>query len=103
MSGQRRRRRLTAAMHELIEWEVAAAYAHGYRAALLDIAEGRAELDAAWRPIAHATYERRVAERLTEMEHCARRLRAELDRHAGRPRTDDWPPVAVPGHPATAA
>jgi hypothetical protein len=84
---------LTPAVHELIEWEVAAAYAHGYSAALREIAEAYAELDSAWRPVGRHALEQRVAARLAEMERCARALRAELDRHG----TGDWPPVAATG------
>ena len=82
--------------HELVEWEILVAYHHGYRAALADIAAGHAELDAAWRPAGRRAYERRVAERIAEMERQARRLRSQLDR---RPAGDDpgWPAVAVPG------
>jgi uncharacterized protein YukE len=80
---------LTPAVHELIEWEIAAAYAHGYSAALREIAEAYAELGAAWRPVGHRAYEDAVAHRVAEMERCARALRAELDRQD----SGDWPPV----------
>ena len=82
-------------VHRLIEWELAVAYAHGYRTALRDVAGGYVELDESWRPVARREHERRVAERVAEMERCARRIRSELRR--ARRRRGDWPPVAVPG------
>jgi hypothetical protein len=89
--------RIPVEVHRLIEWELAMAYAHGYRAALRDIAEGHAELDAAWRPVGRRAHEERVAERVAEMERCARRVRAELGRARRRRHNADWPPVATPG------
>jgi hypothetical protein len=80
--------------HELVEWEIAVAYHDGYRAALADVAAGHAELDATWRPAGRRGYERRVAERITEMERHARRLRDTLDRR--RAHVDAWPEVALP-------
>jgi hypothetical protein len=86
------------AVHELIEWELAVAYEHGYRAAVADIAAGHTELDASWRPVGRRRHDERVAERIAEMRSHARRLRAELDRAYPRGDGDrDWPPVAVPG------
>jgi hypothetical protein len=86
------------AVHELIEWEVAAAYEHGYRAAVADIAAGHTELEAAWRPVGRRRHDERVAERIAEMRNHARRLRAELARTCPPGGADrDWPPVAVPG------
>ncbi len=85
--------------HELIEWEIAVAYHDGYRAALADIAAGHAELDAVWRPLGRRGYEQRVADRISEMERHARRLRDELERRARRRGRAEagWPVVAVPG------
>jgi hypothetical protein len=87
--------RIPPEVHRLVEWEVAVAYAHGYQAALRDIAAGHVELDESWHPAGRREHERRVAERLAEMERCARRIRSELGRV--RRQRGDWPPVAVPG------
>jgi hypothetical protein len=54
---------LPDAVHELIEWELAVAYA-----AVRDIAAARAELDATWHAIGQQTYEQRVAARVAEMK-----------------------------------
>lgn len=83
--------RLPDVVHELIEWELRVAFEQGYQAALADVAAGGAELDATWRPVGRRRYERRVAERLAEMEAHARRLHAELA-HGPDP---SWPPVAA--------
>jgi hypothetical protein len=92
------------AVHELIEWELAVAYAHGYQAAVADIAAGHTELDVAWRPIGRRRHDELVAERIAEMRSHARRLRADLDR-SGPPGDGDrdWPPVAMPGRPGGGA
>jgi hypothetical protein len=89
--------RIPADVHRLIEWEVAVAYTHGYRAALRDVAEGHAELDASWRPVGRRAHDQRIAARIAEMERCARRVRAELVRARRRNRDTEWPPVATPG------
>ena len=74
--------RLPDALHELIEWELAVAYHQGYQAALRDIAERRAELDARWRAPARRAYEQAVADRIAEMERQAAALRADLAAHS---------------------
>lgn len=91
--------RISRAVHEQVEWEIAVAYEQGYRAALADVAAGHVELAATWRPIGRRRYEQKVAERLGEMRRHARRLRSELDRRTVRGRDRGWPPVAVPGRP----
>jgi hypothetical protein len=95
--------RIPDAVHELVEWEIAIAYHEGYRAALEDVAAGHAELDAAWQPIGRRRYEQKVADRIAEMQRCARRLRAELDRRGRTGAGVPWPPVAVPGRPTDQA
>jgi hypothetical protein len=92
--------RLVDPVHELVEWEIAVAYQHGYLAALADVAAGRAELDAMWRPVGRRGYERQVAERIAEMERYAGRLRRDLDRLEPDP---GWPAVAVPGRSGSTA
>ncbi|HKT00779.1 MAG TPA: hypothetical protein VJT31_14710 [Rugosimonospora sp.] len=98
-------------VHDLIDWLTEVAFHQGYQAALHDIATRHAELDEAWKPIGRRSHEQQVAARIAEMEQHAQQRRARLDRaarRADRPHrgrrdhvagSDDWPPVATPGHP----
>lgn len=62
---------LPDALHELIEYEVACAYADGWRAALEAVAAGQVEVGEAWREVGRRGYAQRVAERLALFERCA--------------------------------
>jgi hypothetical protein len=64
-------------MHEVVEYEVACAYADGYHQALVDVAERSDALDASWRPRQRRDPEQVIRERVAEMR-----------RHAAQP---GWP------------
>ena len=68
------------ALHDLIDYEVACAYANGYQAALRDVATQQVELGEAWQPIGRRGHEERVAERIRRMEQSAAELNAQMNR-----------------------
>lgn len=73
-------RGLPDAVHDLIEYETACAYADGWRAALEAVAAGQVELDETWHETGRRGYEQRVAERLSLFERCAARLAEQMGR-----------------------
>lgn len=71
------------ALHELVEYEVAAAYDAGYQQCLIDTAARGYELDDAWKLVARKTADQWLAERLAEMERWAAQLAEKMGRPAG--------------------